>query len=145
MGFKKIYTIEGSVQLGVGGLYANQQQIGNANREYKIVSINWDLRARMELNPWYDIPINNNTIIEKRFDIASILPAVPIAEPFTNPTPLATILSNGNFLTLYNIGKRNFENFFFSNVLNCIISILNRDMINGIRIYNSIIIEIEEL
>lgn len=145
MSFKKIYTIEGSVQLGVGGLYTNQQQIGNANRQYKIVSLNWDLRARMELNPWHEIPINNNTIIEKRFDIANIAPAIPIAEPFTNPTPLATIMSNGNFLTLFNIGKRNFENFFFSNELNCIINILNRDMINGIRIWNSIIIEIEEL
>ena len=144
MTFKKIYTLEGGVVLGIGGLYVQQAQIGNSPRQYKIQSITWDLRARLDVNPFSDIPINNTDVLEKRLDIVSIT-GKNIAMGFDNPTPPLSIVNNGTFLTLYNIGKRNFDNFFFDEQLNFICSIVNRDMLNTIRIYNSMIIEIEEL
>jgi len=144
MSFKKIYTLEGGAVLGVGGAYTEQAQIGNSPRQYKITSITWDLRARLEVNPFSDIPINNTDVFDKRLDIAAIT-GKNIAMGFDNPTPVLSIVNNGRVLTLYNIGKRNFDNFFFDEQLDFIVNIVNRDQLNAIRIYNSIIIEIEEL
>jgi hypothetical protein len=142
---KKIYTLEGTVTLGVGGVYTSQAQIGNSQRQYKLSSLTWDLRARLGLNPLSDIPINNTNIFDKRLDIETLPLGIPIGMGFDNPTPLGTIQSNGLYCTLYNIGKRNFDNFYFENQLNFILNILNRDQLNVIVLYNSIIIEIEEL
>lgn len=142
--FKKIYTLQGGATLGWNGVYTQQAQIGNSPREYKLISVTWDLRAQLSLNPFSDIPINNTDVLYKVLDIGTIT-GTPIAHGFDNPTPILSIVSNGNYFTLYNIGKKNFDSFYFNEQLNFVVNITNRDMLNNIRLYNSIIIEIEEL
>ena len=48
-------------------------------------------------------------------------------------------------INFYTLGKRNYDNFFFSNDLNIVFTQANLDVLNRIYFYTSIVIEIENI
>ena len=140
---KKIYTIlfTGAILPGVN--IPCQAIVPYYNRQYKINSITWDFRARLELAPLSNIPLEQNTTIEMALEFITLPVGTPIGQGYLNPTPAGFFANNAIAGGFYKPGKRNFDSFFVSNELDIILNVLNRDMLNAIRFYSYVILEIE--
>jgi hypothetical protein len=144
-GKKHIYTIDWSAQLGIFGAINNQFQIGYFNREYRINSINWEFRMRYDAMPMANIPIEENTVMEMSLALQSLPAGIPISSGYINPVPALSVQGNGTYLILYKPAKKNFEDFYLSNVLLLSMALVNRDLLNVIRSYSSVTVETEDI
>jgi hypothetical protein len=142
---KKTHSIIFTGTLAAGATITCQGQIENVNREFLIKSICWDWRCRLEAGSMANIPIEQNTTQELELGLITIPVNTMIASPVINPTPLVNVGLNGTGVTFYRPGKRNFDYWFVVSQLNISFTEINRDVLNVIRFYSSIIIEIEEL
>jgi hypothetical protein len=141
----KTYSIIWSGTINPGASYVSQAFISNSNKEFKIKSITWDWRCRIELPPMTLIPIEQNTTQEIELSAISIPAGIMIADPFINAVPVINVAANGSQITFYKPGKRNFDNFFVQNEIDFMYTHINRDVLNVIRFYSSILVEIENL
>lgn len=143
MSLKKIHSIIfGNNNLPLTTIVC-QAQIYNTDRQFKINSISWDWQAWVA-GSQVIIPFHENITQRIQLVIQPISGAQNIAQPFINPTPLAGV-NNGVSINFYSPGKRNFDNFFFSNDLNIVFTQANLDVLNRVYFYTSIVIEIEDV
>jgi hypothetical protein len=142
---KKIHSIIFSGTLATGANITCQGQIENVNREFAIRSVCWDWRCRLEAGAMANIPIEQNITQELGLDLITIPANTMIASPVINPTPLVNVIANGTQVSYYRPGKRNFDYWFVVSQLNIVFTQTNRDALNVVHFYSSIIVEIEEL
>jgi len=142
---KKTHSIVFSGTLAPNEVITCQGQIENVNRQFSVRSICWDWRCRLESIPGDNIPIEQNITQEIGLDLITIPALTMIASPIINPTPLVNVIANGSQVSFYKPGKRNFNYWFVINQLNIVFGQTNHDVLNMVRFYSSIIIEIEEL
>jgi len=90
-----------------------------------------------------NIPLGNNTVAEYELSIISQPAGTLIASPIIAPT--GTVIANGSQITLYRPQQLQLDSLFCVNDIIAIFNITNRDLINTIRYYASVLIEIEEL
>jgi hypothetical protein len=129
--------------LPIAGTTLCQAFVDKRNNPFKINSINWEWRCRNE-DAWLgNIPIENNTTQELEFSLIAIPGATSqIGAPFTNPGPLASIGANGWSLTFYKPGQFFFEDFYMFSQVDVMFTQTNRDLVNSVRFYTSIQIQI---
>jgi len=143
MGLKKTHSIIFGNNILPLVTIVCQAQIYNNGQQFKINSITWDWQAWEGVSQNL-LPFHQNTTQRLQLVVQPMSGAQNIAEPFINPTPLAGV-NNGVSINFYTLGKRNYDNFFFSNDLNIVFTQANLDVLNRIYFYTSIVIEIENI
>jgi hypothetical protein len=141
----KTHSIIFTGTLAPGATIACQGQIENVNRQFLVKSVAWDWRCGLETVPGGNIPIEQNTTQVIELGLITIPAGTMIASPVINPTPLVNVAANGVDVIFYKPGKRNFNYWFVINQLNIVFNQTNLDVLNMVRFYTSIIIEIEDL
>lgn len=127
----------------IAGTTVCQALIDKRNNPFKINSITWEWRCRNENANLGNMPIENNITQELELSLIALPGAASqIGAPFTNPTPIGSVGANGWSLTFYKPGQFFFEDFYMFNQVDVMFTQTNRDILNSVRFYISIQIQI---
>jgi hypothetical protein len=139
----RVYTLQWNEPLAPLAFLNLNAIIRVSNRELQIKSVTWDWHTLNETTSEVITQYNNFTQeIVCALNGANV--AIPIAHPYEAVVPLIGS-SNGLNIIFWTPGKRNFESFFTANDFLVGCYQLNRDPLNQMRIYHSVIIETVDL
>jgi len=139
----KVYSITWSNDLAAGAVMpANMAQIDNPRQRYKLKSFSWDVRLRYVAAGMANIPFEQNISQEIEISLVALPAGNSMASLMNNLVGVAPA-QNGLAIQTYRPQRMEFNSFYMNQTLLVMHTQINRDMVNAIRYYISIVVEIE--
>jgi hypothetical protein len=138
----KTYTWAYQVNCNAGATFGARAVIPNANNNMLLKSVTFEWKAQIN-STLQQITSHSRRYQDLFFSIFGT-PPLQIVGNFVNPAVGATV-QNADSIIFFNTGHWEFEGFYLTNEINIGVSTVNTDTLNQILIYQSVIVQIQEL